>query len=219
MRRKMALLVMWTWCSLVPWFAFGQENPAKVVGVMPGREGNLVVCHLKTTGLPAEKQLQSMRSGLVSSVELDLALLDENDELLGGNTMTLRLAFDLWEEVFSVREDGKERRFQNLADLETYLAELSNLPVTPAANLNHDHRYRLRVGMVINSIAQEEQKRVVGVIAGDNRPRREGQDQQEASVSLGRLIRLFYKGGNDGRGGIEQHSKWFEFGELSDEAN
>ena len=219
MRRKVALLVLSIWYSLVPAIAFGQDNPATVVSIIPGREGNLVVCHLKTTGLPAEKQLQSMRSGLVSSVELELALLDEEDHLLGGNTMTLRLAFDLWEEVFSVREDGKERRFQHLADLQTYLAELSNLPVTPTANLDHNQRYRLRVGMVINSIAPEEQKRVVGVIAGDNRPRREGQDQQEASVSLGRLIRLFYKGGNDERGGIEQHSKWFEFGGLSDETN
>ncbi len=219
MRRPTALLVLWIWSSLAPSFAIAQDNSVKVVGVMPGREGNLVVCHLKTTGLPAAKQLQSMRSGLISSVELDLALLDEKDRLLGGNTMTLRLAFDLWEEVFSVREDGRERRFNTLADLESYLAELNNLPVTPTANLDQDQQYRLRVGMVINSIAPEEQKRVEGVIAGDNRPRREGQDQQEASVSLGRLIRMFYKGGNDERRGNEEYSKWFEYWELGDATN
>ena len=219
MRRATAMLVLWTWSSLAPAFAFGQESPAKVVGVRPGREGNLVVCHLKTSGLPAVKQLQSMRSGLVSSVEFDLALLDEEDRLLGGNTLTLRLAFDLWEEVFSVQEDDRERRFQTLDDLESYLADLSNLAVTPTANLDRNQRYRVRVGLVVNSIAPDEQKRVEEVIAGDNRPHREGLDQQEASVSLGRLIRLFYKGGNDDRGGNEEHSMWFEYKELGDEEN
>jgi len=219
MRPSTALLVLWIWSSLAPSFAFAQDNSTKVVEVMPDREGNLIVCHLKTSGLPAAKQLQSMRSGLVSSVEVDLALLDEDDQLLGGNTMILRLAFDLWEEIFSVHEDGQERRFQTLADLESYLSDLSNLPVTPTDNLDQSGRYRLRVGLVVNSIAPEEQERVEGVIAGDNRPRREGQDQQEASVSLGRLIRLFYKGGSDDRGGNEQLSSWFEYKELGDEAN
>ncbi len=219
MKPSMALLLVSFWFSLGPALVHGQEKLPLVSDVMPGREGNLVVCHLKTSGLPAEKQLQSMRSGLISSVELDIALFDEDDQFLGGHTMTLRLAFDLWEEVFSIHEDGHERRFQTLVDLEEYLAELNNLPVISASSLVPNRSYRLRVDLMVNSIAPDEQKRVEGVIAGENRPRREGQDQQEASVSLGRLIRLFYKGGNDQRGGNEKHSQWFEIGELGNETH
>jgi len=155
MWRGTALLCVAFWCSLAPCHAFGGDNTAQVTNVAASRVGHLVVCHLKTTGLPVEKQLQTMRSGLVSSVELDLALLDDEDRLLGGNTTTLRLAFDLWEEIFSVSEDGNERRFRTLADLQTYLADLSNLAVAPVALLEQNQRYRLRVGMVVNSIAPE----------------------------------------------------------------
>ena len=203
----------------MPCLAFGEDHEAGVTGVAPSRAGELLVCHLTTTGLPAEKQLQTMRSGLVSSVELNLALLDENQQLLGGNTMTLRLAFDLWEEVFSVREDGRERRFNSLNELQKYLSELVNLPVVPVASLGPDQRYRIQVGLVVHSIAPEEQKRMAGVIAGEHRPRREGLNEQEASVSLGRLIRLFYKGGNDEGKGHEKFSPWFELGELGHAEN
>ena len=219
MRRAVALLVISLWWPLVPSFVLGGDETARVVGISPGRVGNLVVCRLKTMGLPAEKQLQSMRSGLVSSVELKLSLLDENDHLLGGNTMTLRLAFDLWEEVFSVRDDGQERRFHSLADLEKYLADLGNLPVATAPSMENNQRYRIRVELVVSSIARDEQKRVEEVIAGDQRPHREGQDQQEASVSLGRLIRFFYKDGNDDRGGSVQLSGWLTSRELDHESN
>ncbi len=40
------------------------------------RSGDLVVAELHTAGLPGRKLLQSMQSGLVSSVDLDLAVLD-----------------------------------------------------------------------------------------------------------------------------------------------
>ncbi len=219
MRRSAAYMALWIWSTLVPVLAMAQTHPPRIDGIQPDREGELVVCHLKTSGLPAAKQLQTMRSGLVSSVELDLALLDENDNLLGGNSLTLRLAFDLWEEVFSVRESGKERRFKSLDDLESYLNNLSHLPVIPAADLVPNQRYRLRVGLAVNSIAPDEQERVEGVIAGDNRPRREGQDRQEASVSIGRLIRLFYKDRNDEQGDNERHSRWFDLKELSHETD
>ena len=93
------------------------------------------------------------------------------------------------------------------------------MPVIPVSRLAPEARYRLRIGLEVHPIAPAEQDRVEDVIAGDQRPRREGQDQQEASVSLGRLIRFFYKGGGDGRGGQEILSAWFTRKELRDETH
>jgi hypothetical protein len=208
------LFVMLCWTGLAL-----AARDVRLVQVTTARSGDQLVCSLRTEGLPGEKQLQSMRSGLVSSVELDLALVDEDDRILGGNSLSLRMGFDLWDEVFSVRAEGGERRFQSLADLEAYLADLSNLPVAPSALLEAAGPCRLRVGLVAHSIAPDEQQRVEDVIAGEQRPRREGQDQQEASVSLGRLIRIFYKGGHEGQGGHELVSDWFTGKELPDAAN
>jgi len=197
----------------------GAEPPAGLVGATPARLGDMVVCRLQTRGLPGEKQLQTMQSGLESAVDLNLALVDENDQVVGGNLVSLRMGFDLWEEVFSVRGDGRERRFQNLADLRAYLAELSDLPVASSSLLGAGKRYRLRVGLVVHSIAPDARARVEDVIVGDRRPRREGQDRQETSASLGRLIRFFYKGGRQDDGGHELLSDWFTRREVPDAAH
>lgn len=195
------------------------DGAARVTAVTPARAGGLVVARLTTAGLPGEKLLQSMRSGLVSAVELDLALLDAGEDVLGGNQVFLHLGFDLWEEVFSVRADGAERRFRTLADLQAYLADLAGVPVAPAGGLAPDGRYRLRVALQLHPIAPAQQERVREVIAGGQPPRREGLDQQEAQVSLGRLIRLFYAGGGGGAGGQEIQSAWFTARELRDAAD
>ncbi len=195
--------------------AFADE-PATLETITPLQTGQLVVCHLKTRGLPGAKQLQTMRSGLESAVELRLALVDENDDMLGGSLVSLRMGFDLWDEVFSVHRDGRERRFQTLADLQAYLSDLSDLPVASSSLLGLGNRFRIRAGLVIHSIAPDEQARVEDVIAGAQRPLREGQDRQEASVSLGRLIKLFYQSGHETKRGQELLSEWFNSGELLD---
>jgi len=211
MRRVVAAMVLGIALSSV---AHAQES-ARVVTVSPASTGDLVVCRLTTAGLPGEKLLQSMRSGLVSAVDLDLVLLDENEQVVGGNHISLQLGFDLWEEIFSVRADGSERRFHNLADLESYLEELDGLPVAPLNRLVAGERYRLRVGLEVYPIAPAARDRIEDVIAGEQRPRREGQDQQQAQVSLGRLIRLFYKGSGDGRSEQQMVSAWFTRRELA----
>lgn len=216
MRRTAAVLL---WCWLAAGAGSAAEDPARVTAVTPARVGDLVVARLVTEGLPGQRLLQSMRSGLVSAVDLDLALLDDRQKVVGGNSISLQLGFDLWEEVFSVRSDGRERRFQDLDDLQAYLSELQALPVIPVSRLLPEASYQLRVSWQLYPIAPAEQDRLEDVIVGDQRSQREGQDQQEASVSLGRLIRFFYKGSGDDRGGQVILSGWFTRKELRDEAD
>jgi len=177
-------------------------------------QGREVVCRLRTAGLPTDKQLQSMRSGLVSAVDLDLAVVDAHDDILTGRNLTLRLAFDLWEQFFSVRTGDLEQRFPDLESLRAYLAEIPAVPVAGLGELTDQESYRLRVGLTVHAIAPDERARIEDVVAGERRPRREGQDTQEASVGLGRLIRIFYKGGGDGSDGLETRSGWFTLREL-----
>jgi hypothetical protein len=219
MRSLRAAFVLAGLCALVS-FAFGENNnEPELLRITPAQVGDLLVCRLQTAGLPGEKQLQSMRSGLVSAVELDLALVDANDETIGGHSLSFSFGFDLWEEVFSVRQENGELRFNSLVEMRTYLSDLGDLPVAPASLLTGSGRYRIRAGLIVHAIAPDEQERVEDVIAGHQRPRREGQDQQEASVSLGHLIRLFYKGGGPGEADQELLSGWFTGKELTSETD
>jgi hypothetical protein len=215
MRRPLAMGVL-VWLVAAGGAAL---QPAGVIDVVPGRSDGLLVAHLATAGLPGDRLLQSMRSGLVSAVELELALLDDNQQVLGGNRIWLQLGFDLWEEIFAVQIEDSAQRFRDLSDLQDHLASLQDLPVFPADRLQPDARYRIRVGLRLHAIAPAQRERVEDALAGDRRPRSDGQDRQEASVSLGRLIRLFYKGGERPADQQETLSVWFSREELRDETH
>jgi hypothetical protein len=191
----------------------GADDEPRVIAVAPARTGELVVCRLTTAGLPGERLVQSMRSGLVSAVDLEVALLDAGRRPVHRGRLTLQLAFDLWEEVFAVRGGGNERRFADLAALRSFLGELDTVPVAPLDLLREGERYRVRVGLRLHPIAPSQRQRVADAIAGQQRPRHPGQDQQETTVSLGQLIRLFYDEGDEPARG-EALSPWFTPEEL-----
>ena len=128
------------------------EDVPRIVSVEPGRSGELVVCRLVSVGLPGERISLSMRSGLVSSIELYLDLMDEGKKVVAGNRVSYRLAFDLWEEVYSLEEGGREHRFSDLDGLVQFLADLPRLPVAPLSTLTADGRFRVRAGLLIYGI-------------------------------------------------------------------
>ena len=192
---------------LAPPGARGEE--ARVRGIDPEVGDGRLQGRLRTSGLPTEKQLQSMRSGLEAAVELHLALQDDGDEVLARRQIVLRMGFDLWDQVYSVRMSGRERRFNGLPELQSYLAEVRGLDLCSTGMLRAEERYRLQVAMVVHAVAPEEQDRVEKVITGESPDPGQGQDQQEASVSLGRLIRIFYKGGQGSDGDQRLLSDWF----------
>lgn len=192
----------------------------RLVRATPARAGDLLVCDVNTAGLPGEKLSLSMRSGLVSSVELVLDLMDERDRVRAGNRLTLRLAFDLWEEVFSVEEGGRRSRLADDTELASYLGALPRLPVAPLSALEPGGRYRVRVGLRLHAIAPGERERVEDAIAGGGGASVAGSGgRQEVSVSLGRLIRFFYRDDpGRPRPQSEIRSAWFRPEELSDAA-
>lgn len=192
---------------------------ARLLGLAPVRAGDELACRVSTGGLPDDRQLQSMRSGLVAAIDLELTLVDAEGRVAAARSFSLRLGFDLWEEVFSISGAGTERRFRSLGELQHHLAELPGLPLLPLAELDEATRYRLHAGLVAWPVARDERERVGNLIAGE--PRREPgrQDRQEASVSLGKLIRLFYQGTGDGHGGQESVSDWFRGREVPDETH
>lgn len=191
----------------------------RLLGIAPARTGDKLACQVATSGLPDDRQLQSMRSGLVAAVELELALVDAGGHVTAAQSLTLRLGFDLWEEVFSVTGAGVERRFRTLPELQAHLAHLPAFVLAPLGALDETASYQLHAGLMARPVARDERERVGNLIAGEPRGEPGRQDRQEASVSLGRLIRFFYQGTRDGRDGQEAASDWFRRQEVPDETH
>jgi hypothetical protein len=194
-----------------------QDEP-RILQVEPASQGSLLVCRVFTAGLPGQEASLSMQSGLVASLDLLMALLDDSEQVLLDRRISFRLAFDLWEEVFSVEQQGQQKRFADAEQLAGFLSRLPGLPVTPLSGLASDGRFRLRVQLELHPIAPSERDRAGEVIAGERRADPAGvDDRQEVSVGLGQLIRFFYKDSSAETPPLsEAFSRWFSVKELRD---
>lgn len=198
------------------------EPPPAIALVAPVRNGQVLDCRITTSGLPGRRARLSMESGLVSSLEVLLDVLDEDRRVLAANRVTFRLAFDLWQEVFSVDGPGGEHRFRDLQGLTDYLAHPPPLPVALLSDLPPARPLRLRVGLLVHPVAPAERERVEQILAGEGgepgREEREPErDGREVTIGLDRLIRFFYRGAA-GRPSpeVEAESARFRLQELPD---
>jgi hypothetical protein len=203
-------------CALLAAAAAARGASPRITEVVPaGREG-MLVCGLRTEGLPGDRIVSTLRSGLVSAVELELEVRQGDSRAVGGNRFMMRLSYDLWEEVFAVDVAGRESRFPDLAGLRAYLSAMPQLPVAPLSALDDATPAVIRAGLRLHPIAPDTRGRMGEMISGGAAEAgTHGDAVQEVSISLGRLIRFFYKGDGDADMDVMRESPPFRPGELS----
>jgi len=168
----------------------------RITLVTPSGQDGLLICRLTTTNLPSERIVSTLRSGLVSAIEFNLEVLQDGNRPVAGNRVMVRLSFDLWEEIYAVDLGGTETRLADLAALRDYLADLPPLLVAPLDALDDTTPAVIRAGLRLHTIAPDTRGRMEGMISGERAADgRHGASGQEVLVSLGKLIRFFYKGG------------------------
>jgi hypothetical protein len=220
-RRRLlgALLLGAVVCSAAP----AQEIP-EITSVTPVRDGSLLGTLVRTRHLPGARIASSLESGLPSAIELHLDLRDARDRTVAENVVFYRVAFDLWDEIFRIEGPGAERTFDDLDALERFLDELPRLPVASIGGLEMDARHRVRVGCRLHPVAPRETERLSEWVGGEPDAREQERNasaaaEREVSVSLGRIIRFFYRGSSgEGDEAAERFSAWFVPASLPDDA-
>jgi hypothetical protein len=137
----------------------GSAEGVRLIDVEPILSGGLLSCRLRAEGLPGRRAAFSLESGLVAALDLTLDLLDRQREIVAGNSVRLRLAHDLWEEVYTVAGAGLERRFATFAQLQSFLDQLPRLAVAPAAKLPGQEPLQVRVGLVVHPVSASASRR------------------------------------------------------------
>ena len=171
------------------------DSEPRVTDIQPARAGELLVIRLETAGLPGPRILSTLSSGLASAVEIHLELTGEDGDQSADRHYEIRLDFDLWEEVYTVYIGSDETRFNNLAGLQGFLDDLPPLALARVADLDPGARYQVTAGLKLHPLAPDARGRVQEMVSGTNpRGRATGNPGQEVLVSLGRLIRFFYRG-------------------------
>lgn len=186
----------------------------RLVSVAPAGGDGLLTCRLTTADLPGERIVSTLNSGLVSAVEFHLDVLQDGDRPVTGNTVTVRLSFDLWEEVYTVSLGDERTSLPDLASLQAWLAEPPELPVAPLAALDDALPAVIRAGLSLHPIAPDTRGRMEGMISGEDAAARESDGGQEVLVGLGKLIRFFYHDGSREDLDHELASPPFRTGEL-----
>ncbi len=185
----------------------------RLVSVAPGGGDGLLTCRLTTADLPGERIVSTLESGLVSAIEFHLDVVQDDDRAVIGNIVTVRLSFDLWEEVYTVSLGEQRTRLPDLAALRAWLAEPPALPVAPLEALDAALPAVIRAGLQLHPIAPDTRGRMEGMISGSDT----GGDGpgQEVLVGLDTLIRFFYRDGSGEDRDHELASTAFIIGELS----
>lgn len=181
----------------------------RIVDVAPARQGDVLAANVRTEHLPGARILASLDSGLPSAIEMQLDVQDERSRRIGGSRVVFRVAYDLWDEVFRVEGGDTDERFADLPAMQRFLDSLPHLPVAPFASLDAARRHRIRVACRLHMIAPRETERLERWVSGTT-DHEESAEGREVSVSLGDVIRFFYKGAQrDDEDATEKLSPWF----------
>ncbi len=184
----------------------------RVLTVAPAVRDGLLGCRVTTAGLPGERLLSTLHSGLASAVEVDVVLLDGKGRAVAGNAVMLRLSYDLWEEAYSVTAGAASSQLPDDDALRAWLAAPPWLPVGPLAAIAGAGPFSLRAALRLHALAPEAREDAAAMVAGP--------EGQSVSVGLGALIRSFYRR-HDADAGLvgAARSAPFRAGELADEAH
>jgi hypothetical protein len=183
--------------------------PPRVLTVTPAVQDGLLGCRLTTAGLPGDKLLSTLHSGLASAIDVDLLLLDDRGRAVAGNVVTLRLSYDLWEEAFTVATGAAIAQLPDDSALKDWLASPPWLPLGPLAAIAGTDPFSVRAALRLHALAPETRDDAAAMVAGP--------DGQSVSVGLGALIRSFYRR-HDADAGLvgAAHSPPFRARELTD---
>lgn len=173
----------------------------RITGLEATRDDSLLSCTIATSGLPDAASLETLASGLPSSLTMSIALLDASGHERGGSTCEIRIEPDPWERGFRVSGPAFARRAGDLEALRAVLQRIGPLPIARLARLDPRTPPRLRVRLAIHALAPAEVERAHALFSGDMAGN--GADRREVSTGVGTLLRFFLGPASSARWSVE----------------
>jgi len=167
--------------------ASGARADVSIREVTPSRTDTLLVCTLRTAGLPDARSRETLASGLPSAIVVALTLFDASGHERGTSRAEIRIEPDLWENLFVLRMPTADLRLSSLEEVAAHLAEMSPLPVAPLRLVDAVGALTLRARLAVHPLAPTEKRRVHALFGGGT----DEPDRREVSVGLGSLVRYF----------------------------
>jgi len=174
------------------------HEAARVVEAEPARAGDQLVCTLVLDRLFTPPIESTLKSGLPVVIDLALELLPEGGGKALGRLLRTEARYDVWDDFYTLRRDGRDRRFADFADLERACRRVDAWPLAGLGDLPAPV-FGLRVRVAVSPLSGEEHERMARWVAetvsdpGDPAAR-------ELRLDLGGMIEAFFRSGERGRG-------------------
>lgn len=213
-RRAIPLLVA---AALAAAPAARAHEEARVVAAEPARAGDQVVCTLDLDRLFTPPIESTLRSGLPVVVDLALELLPEGGGQALGRLLRAEARYDVWDDFYTLRRDGRDRRYTDFASLQRACRRVEAWPLAGLGDLPGP-AFRLRARVAVSPLSGEERDRmarwVAETVSDPGEPA-----ARELRLDLGGLIEAFFRGGDRDRGwGPEARFGPFRVADLRDAA-
>lgn len=155
--------------------------------VAPARADTLLVCGLKTRGLPGPRARETLASGLPSMIVVAFSILDASGRERSATRAEIRIEPDLWENLIIVRTPVADHRLPTIEAVAEILANLAPMPVAPLRLVDAGGELTVRARVAVHPLAPAERRRVHALFGGGTGDA----DRREVSIGLGSLVRFF----------------------------
>lgn len=194
--------------AFLPAIAEEPSAPA-LVRVIPALMDSVVVCTLETDGLPGSRSLETLASGLPSSLTIVVSLLDGEGKEQTRAESEIRMVPDPLEGHITLDAPFWTRRAPSLAGLSEILHAIGPLPVTLVRSIPAHSSVTLRARVRIHPLAPSTSRRVQGMVGKEE----EG-SRREFSIGIGSLLRYFLGQRPEERWDLERSSPPFRREDL-----
>jgi hypothetical protein len=182
----------------------------RVESIVVEVDGAWVACSLHVAGLLDERTTSTIASGLSGTCRFRLAIVGEDDRIVGQRAWQWRLSRDLWEDRYVVQGDDGTHHFATLAQADTFCARIVRMPVVRRDQLQVGRAYRVAVAVEVQPLAAEDQDRLSQYVS-----RKGGSgDREEVDVDLGQFFGGLFGRGGSGRERVSSMGPAFRVGDL-----
>ena len=167
--------------------ANAEERPEPtLVRVVPALTDSLLICTLETDGLPDYRSLETLTSGLPSSLTIVVSLLDGQGKEHTRVESEIRMVPDPLEGHITLDAPFGTRRVPTLAGLSEILHAIGPFPVTLLHALPERSSMTLRARVRIHPLAPSASQSVQAMVGEEDSGSR-----REFSIGIGSLLRYF----------------------------
>ncbi len=163
----------------------GTPEP-RLIALEPAIRGPWIVCRVLGEGLPGEAALETLKSGLPTSILLDFLTHTPGSSESRSRRVLVQVEPDLWEGDYRVRWNEGEHRYPDLSGLRVGLGHLGPFAVAPVPT-EESARRRFDARMQVFPVAAEDKAAELGIRQED-----ETSSERQRSIGFGSLFRFLF---------------------------